>query len=73
VSNTTRTTWVSYSPNVGSSQAYDAELEPYVSLFVKPLSSKKSRFTKSELEGMCKDPRHSPQLIRYLIDVIKRM
>jgi hypothetical protein len=56
-----------------SSPAYDAELEPYVSLFVKPLTSKKSLFSKQELEVMCKDPLHSPKLIRYLIDVIKKM
>jgi hypothetical protein len=56
-----------------SSPAYDAELEAYVSLFVKPLTSKKSLFSKQELEVMCKDPLHSPKLIRYLIDVIKKM
>jgi len=73
VNNSTRTTWVSYSPKVVSSPAYDAELEPYLSLFVKPLTSKKSLFSKQELEVMCKDPLHSPKLIRYLIDVIKKM
>ena len=73
MTNSTRMTWVAYSPKVANSQVYDAELEPYVSLFVKPLTHKKSRFTKQELEVMCKDPQHSPQLIRYLIDIIKRM
>jgi hypothetical protein len=55
------------------SQAYDAELEPYMSLFMKPLTRKKSGFSKQELEVMCKDPLHSPRLIRYLIDFVKKM
>ena len=71
MTNSNRTTWGAYSPI--APQVYDAELEPYKSLFVKPLTRRKSRFTKHELEVMCKDPRHSPQLIRYLIDVITRM
>jgi len=55
------------------SGAYDPELEPYVSLFIKPSSSKKSGFSKHELEVMCRDPLHSPRLIRYLIDFVKKM
>ena len=73
MTNSTRTTWGRYSPNVRSSQAYDAEMEPYLSLFLKPLTSKKSAFSKHELEVMCKDPLHSPKLIRYLIDFVKKM
>jgi hypothetical protein len=56
-----------------SSRAYDAEMEPYLSLFLKPLTSKRSEFSKQELEDMCKDPLHSPKLIRYLIDFVKEM
>jgi hypothetical protein len=54
-------------------QAYDADLEPYVSLFLKPLTRKKCVFSKQELEQMCRDPRHSPKLILYLIDFVKKM
>jgi hypothetical protein len=52
---------------------YDAEMEPYMSLFSKPLTNRKSEFTRNELDVMCKDPLHSPRLIRYLIDFIKEM
>ncbi|GEM_PF-1289031 len=51
----------------------DAELEPYKSLFLQPLASNKSAFSKYELEVMCKDPMHSPRLIMYLIDFVKNM
>jgi len=44
-----------------------------MSLFLKPSTGKKSKFTKNELEMMCKDPLHSPRLIRYLIDFFKEM
>jgi hypothetical protein len=54
-------------------EIYDAELEPFKSLFLKPLSKRKARFTKQELEVMCRDPHHSPELILYLIDCIKAM
>ena len=54
-------------------EIYDPELEPFKSLFLKPLSKRKARFTKQELEGICRDPRHSPELILYLIDCIKAM
>ncbi|OGN94477.1 MAG: hypothetical protein A2Z71_09885 [Chloroflexi bacterium RBG_13_50_21] len=53
--------------------AYDADLEPFASLFLKPFTHNKSAFTKRELERMCKDPMHSPRLIIYLIDFIKTM
>ena len=51
----------------------DAELESYASLFLKPLTHKKSKFSKNELEVMCRDPRHSPRLILYLISFVKQM
>jgi hypothetical protein len=51
----------------------DADLEPYKTLFLKPLTSNKSAFSKYELEVMCKDPMHSPKLIMYLIDFVKNM
>jgi hypothetical protein len=53
--------------------AYDADLEPYASLFLKPLTNKKSAFSKQDLEVMCKDPLHSPRLILYLINFFKQM
>jgi hypothetical protein len=73
MTNSVRTTGRVYSPKVMSTKAYDAEMEPYLSLFLKPLTSKKSEFTKHELEVMCKDPLHSPKLIRYLIDFVKEI
>ena len=53
--------------------ANDADLAPYASLFLKPLTNKKSAFSKQELESMCKDPLHSPRLILYLINFFKQM
>jgi hypothetical protein len=73
MTNAMRTATRGYSRRVTSSQAYDAEMEPYLSLFIKPLSNQKSNFTKQDLEVMCKDPLHSPRLIRYLIDFVKKM
>jgi hypothetical protein len=52
-------------------QSYDADLEPYASLFLKPFASNKCLFTRKELEVMCKDPMHSPRLIVYLIEILK--
>jgi hypothetical protein len=52
---------------------YDPEMEPYLSLFLKPLTRKKCEFSKQQLEVMCKDPLHSPRLIKYLIDFVKKM
>ena len=68
-----RTTVNRYSTNIVNSQVYDADMEPYLSLFLKPLTKKKSEFSKQELEDMCKDPLHSPRLIRYLIEYVKKM
>lgn len=62
-----------YYSNVVGAQSADAELEPYASLFLKPLTNKKCVFSKKELEVMCKDPLHSPRLILYLIDFVKEM
>jgi len=73
MTNAMRTATRGYSPKMMSSQAYDAEMEPYLSLFLKPLTKKKSVFSKQELEVMCKDPLHSPRLIRYLIDFVENM
>lgn len=56
-----------------NSPVYDAEMEPYLSLFLKPLTKKKCKFSNQELQEMCKDPRHSPRLIRYLIDIVKEI
>ncbi len=61
-----------YSPETDT-QEYDPELEPYMSLFRKPMTNKKCGFSKHELEDMCKDPLHSPRLIHYLIDFVKKM
>ena len=62
-----------YSSKVNGAQTADADLEPYASLFLKPLTNKKCGFSKMELEVMCKDPLHSPRLILYLIDFVKKM
>ncbi|MGE5123541.1 MAG: hypothetical protein ACM3H7_03425 [Acidobacteriaceae bacterium] len=62
-----------YTTRRRTSGAYDPELEPYMSLFMKPFSRKKCEFTRHELELMCRDPQHSPRLIRYLIDFVKGM
>lgn len=58
---------------VNSNLAYDADLEPFASLFLKPMTHKKCAFSKKELEVMCNDPMHSPRLILYLIDFFKSM
>jgi hypothetical protein len=52
---------------------YDVDLEPYASLFLKPLTNKKCAFSKQDLEVMCRDPLHSPRLIVYLINFFKQM
>ena len=62
-----------YYQETQAAQAYDADLEPYASLFLKPFSAKKCAFSKIELELMCKDPLHSPRLIRYLIDFVRQL
>jgi len=51
----------------------DADLEPYASLFLKPLTNKKCAFSKPDLEIMCRDPLHSRRLIMYLINFVKHM
>jgi hypothetical protein len=71
VTNSIGTTKSNYSPAVINSQVYEDEMQPYMSLFMKPLNNKKSGFSKQELEAMCKDPLHSPRLIRYIIDFVK--
>lgn len=62
-----------YYPAKNSRRDYDADLEPFAALFQKPMNSNKSAFTRRELEVMCKDPMHSPRLIVYLIEFIKKM
>jgi hypothetical protein len=59
-------------PANGSLELED-DLKPYASLFLKPMTNKKCAFSKGELEMMCRDPLHSPQLILYLINFIKHM
>ena len=73
MTNSVATVRPGYFPDVASTLNYDADLEPFASLFLKPLTHKKSAFSKNELEGMCKDPMHSPRLIWYLIEFIKYM
>jgi hypothetical protein len=53
--------------------AYDTDLEPFASLFLKPLTNKKCAFSKQDLEVMCRDPLHSRRLILYLINFVKHM
>ena len=60
-------------PEVKGTHRNDADLQPFASLFLKPLTKNKSKFSKKELELMCKDPMHSPRLILYLINFIKGM
>lgn len=62
-----------YITEVQLEELYDAELEPYASLFLRPLTTKKSPFSEHELERMCQDPHHSPRLILYLIDYVRGM
>ncbi len=73
MTNTVTTIKTGYYPKVRGVRKYDADLEPYASLFLKPFTNKKSEFSKKELEVMCKDPLHSPRLILYLIDFFKEM
>ncbi len=73
MTNSTRLTNQDYATKWAGTQTYDADLEPYMSLFLKPSTGRKSKFTKNELEMMCKDPLHSPRLIKYLIDFFKEM
>ena len=73
MTNSTRTTRQDYSSNGMMTQTYEDDMKPYLSLFLKPLTSKKSQFSKQELEVMCRDPLHSPRLILYLIDFVKEM
>lgn len=62
-----------YFREVKGSRKYDGDLEPYATLFLKPMNHKKCAFTKKELEVMCNDPMHSPRLIMYLIEFIRNM
>ena len=73
MTNSVATLSTGYYPEMMNTIHHDPELEPFSSLFLKPLSRKKSAFSKKELEVMCKDPTHSPRLILYLIDYIKNM
>jgi hypothetical protein len=73
VSNTATALRPGYYPSVKEAETYDADLEPYASLFLKPFATNKSRFTKGELDVMCKDPLHSPRLIVYLIEIMKNL
>jgi hypothetical protein len=54
-------------------ETIEEDLQPYLSLFVKPMTNKKSKFTNQELKRMCKDPLHSPRLIHYLICFVRDM
>jgi len=71
MANTVTTLRSGYYPGVKETDLYDADLEPYTSLFLKPFATNKSLFTRRELEVMCKDPLHSPRLIVYLIEIVK--
>jgi hypothetical protein len=73
VTNSVSTVRSGFYPEMKSTRNYDADLAPFASLFLKPMTHKKSAFTKKELEVMCKDPMHSPRLIMYLIEFIKNM
>jgi hypothetical protein len=62
-----------YYPEAKGTRNYDSELEPFATLFLKPMNHKKCAFTKKELAVMCNDPTHSPRLIMYLIEFIRNM
>jgi hypothetical protein len=70
MSDTATTVRTRYYPDVKVTTE-DDDLAPYASLFLRPLATNKSVFTRKELEAMCKDPLHSPRLIMYLIDMVK--
>ncbi len=71
MSNTATAQRTGFYPTVKKAGPYDADLEPYASLFLRPFATNKSLFTRRELEVMCKDPLHSPRLIVYLIEIMK--
>ena len=73
IGNTVPMSGSGYYHQLKESPTYEADLEPYASLFLKPLTSKKCAFSKSELEVMCQDPLHSRRLILYLINFFKHM
>ncbi len=62
-----------YSQDVNDELELEADLQPYASLFLRPLAQNKSQFTRKELEKMCKDPLHSPRLIMYLIEMVRQI
>jgi hypothetical protein len=62
-----------YYQRVSAVQEDDDDLAPYAALFQKPLTSKRCAFSRQDLELMCRDPLHSPRLIRYLINFFKQM
>jgi hypothetical protein len=68
-----RTTRYAYYPKEIDTHLDDDELEPYMALFQKPLTCRKSGFSRQDLAVMCRDPLHSPRLIQYLIDFVKAM
>ncbi len=73
MNNTIPATRSGYYRRISLPQVDEDDLKPYATLFLKPLTSKKSAFSKQELERMCRDPLHSPRLILYLINFFKHM
>jgi hypothetical protein len=73
VTNTIPITRSGYYRKINIAQSNDDDLAPYATLFLKPLTSRKSAFSKQDLELMCRDPLHSPRLILYLINFFKQM
>ena len=73
MTNTIPITRSGYYRKINNAQSNEDDLAPYATLFLKPLTSKKSVFSKQDLELMCRDPLHSPRLILYLINFFKQM
>lgn len=73
MANSTNTIRKNYATDYVYTENVEEDLQPYLSLFMKPLNKRKSAFSKKELQVMCSDPMHSPRLILYLIDFVKEM
>jgi len=61
------------SPSKKDVRTYDAETQRLMSLRLIAAPNPNDDLTDAELEAMCKDPRHSPELIQQLIEFVKGM
>jgi hypothetical protein len=58
---------------IKGSRSYEAESQRLLSLRLIAAPNPKDDLSDAELEAMCKDPRHSPELIQQLIEFVKGM